>query len=81
MGLRNHGFDPGNDIIGPSSSIFVSASHAARCVARHGVGSHADAVALVIRADMNGTALWFFDLQANEVQHLRALVDRLRPSP
>ena len=40
-----------------------------------------DAVALVIRADMNGTALWFFDLQANEVQHLRALVDRLRPSP
>jgi CheY-like chemotaxis protein len=39
-----------------------------------------DAVALVIRADRNGTALWFFDLQPNEVQHLRALVDRLRPS-
>src|SRR5438132_1370636 len=37
-----------------------------------------DAVALVVRADKSGAALWFLDLLPNEVQRLRALVDRLR---
>src|SRR5437667_172771 len=36
------------------------------------------AVALVVRADKSGAALWFLDLLPNEVQRLRALVDRLR---
>jgi CheY-like chemotaxis protein len=40
-----------------------------------------DAVALVVRVDASGTALWFFDLLPNEVQRLRALVDRSSPSP
>jgi CheY-like chemotaxis protein len=40
-----------------------------------------DAVALVVRVDASGTALWFFDLLPNEVQRLRGLVDRSSPSP
>jgi CheY-like chemotaxis protein len=39
-----------------------------------------DAVALVVRVDASGTALWFFDLLPNEVQRLRGLVDRSSPS-
>jgi CheY-like chemotaxis protein len=38
-----------------------------------------EAVALVVRVDTSGTALWFFDLLPNEVQRLSALVDRSRP--
>ena len=37
-----------------------------------------DAVALVVRADKSGAALWFLDLLPNDVQRLHALVDRLR---
>ena len=35
-----------------SPPAFLNASHAARCVARHGVCSHADAVALVIECSI-----------------------------
>ena len=41
-------------------------------------GTPLDTVALVVRVDKGGTALWFLDLLPNEVQRLRALVDRLR---
>lgn len=37
-----------------------------------------DAVALVVRVDKSGAALWFLDLLPHEVQRLRAMVDRLR---
>ncbi len=36
------------------------------------------AVALVIRVDRDEAAFWFMDLMAHEVQHLTALVNRLR---
>jgi len=43
-----------------------------------GGGAPLDAVALVVRVDKAGTALWFLDLLPTEIQRLRALVDRLR---
>ncbi len=43
-----------------------------------GGGEPLDAVALVVRVDKSGAALWFLDLLPHEVQRLRAMVDRLR---
>ena len=43
-----------------------------------GGGEPLDAVALVVRVDKGGAALWFLDLLPHEVQRLRAMVDRLR---
>src|SRR5712692_3020937 len=43
-----------------------------------GSGEPLDAVALVVRVDKSGAALWFLDLLPHEVQRLRAMVDRLR---
>jgi len=43
-----------------------------------GGGEPLDAVALVVRVDKSGAALWFLDLLPHEVQRLRATVDRLR---
>src|SRR5439155_735702 len=46
--------------------------------AQAGGGEPLDAVALVVRVDKGGAALWFLDLLPHEVQRLRAMVDRLR---
>jgi CheY-like chemotaxis protein len=43
-----------------------------------GGGEPLDAVALVVRVEKSGAALWFLDLLPHEVQRLRAMVDRLR---
>jgi CheY-like chemotaxis protein len=43
-----------------------------------GGGAPLDAVALVVRVDKGGAALWFLDLLPHEVERLRTIVDRLR---